>query len=48
MRVYSSGGILNTLAPTRMGLRPSTSSMHRLRQGLPGYLILFAPLAFAP
>ena len=22
--------------------------MHRLRQGLPGYLILFAPLALAP
>ena len=22
--------------------------MHRLRLGLPGYLILFAPLAFAP
>ena len=23
-------------------------SIHRLRLGLPGYLILFAPLAFAP
>ncbi len=23
-------------------------SVHRLRLGLPGYLILFAPLAFAP
>ena len=25
-----------------------TSSYHRLRRGLPGYLILFAPHAFAP
>ena len=25
-----------------------TSSIHRLQLGLPGYLILFAPLAFAP
>src|SRR6476660_6506351 len=25
-----------------------TPSMHRLRRGLPGYLILFAPHAFAP
>src|SRR5438034_5572531 len=25
-----------------------TSSIHRLRRGLPGYLILFAPHAFAP
>ena len=27
---------------------PPTPSDHRLRLGLPGYLILFAPLAFAP
>ncbi len=27
---------------------PPTPSAHRLRLGLPGYLILFAPLAFAP
>ncbi len=27
---------------------PPTPSVHRLRQGLPGYLILFAPPAFAP
>ena len=26
---------------------PPTPSAHRLRLGLPGYLILFAPLAFA-
>ncbi len=25
-----------------------TASIHRLRRGLPGYLILFAPHAFAP
>src|SRR5512147_2261212 len=30
------------------GLGPPTSSTHRLRRGLPGYLILFAPHAFAP
>jgi hypothetical protein len=27
---------------------PPTPSAHRLRLGLPGYLIPFAPLAFAP
>ncbi len=27
---------------------PPTPSTHRLRRGLPGYLILFAPHAFAP
>ena len=32
----------------RHGGRPPTPSDHRLRLGLPGYLILFAPLAFAP
>ena len=30
------------------GLCPPTPSIHRLRRGLPGYLILFAPHAFAP
>ena len=29
-------------------LTEPTPSVHRLRLGLPGYLILFAPLAFAP
>ena len=29
-------------------LKPLTPSIHRLRRGLPGYLILFAPHAFAP
>ena len=31
-----------------MGSNPTTSSFHRLQHGLPGYLILFAPHAFAP
>ena len=30
------------------GVRPPTPSNHRLRRGLPGYLILFAPHAFGP
>ena len=30
------------------GSRPPTPSNHRLRHGLPGYLILFAPHAFVP
>ena len=29
-------------------LRSPTPSIHRLRRGLPGYLILFAPHAFEP
>ena len=29
-------------------VRPPTPSNHRLRRGLPGYLILFAPHAFVP
>src|SRR5690554_1057499 len=28
--------------------KPPTPSIHRLRLGLPGYLILFAPPAFVP
>src|SRR6266581_3538161 len=31
-----------------MGSIPPTPGGHRLRPGLPGYLIPFAPLAFAP
>src|SRR5688500_4924860 len=31
-----------------MGSLPPAPSAHRLRRGLPGYLILFAPHAFAP
>ena len=48
MRPYSPGGILIALTPAREGSIPPTPSIHRLRLGLPGYLILFAPLAFAP
>ena len=36
------------LAPAQKGSIPPTPSIHRLRRGLPGYLILFAPHAFAP
>ena len=32
----------------REALRLPTPSVHRLRRGLPGYLILFAPHAFGP
>ncbi len=47
LRPYSPGGVLNALASTLRGSIPATSSTHRLRRGLPGYLILFAPHAFA-
>src|SRR5439155_21778161 len=40
--------MLNALAATLQGSIPATPSIHRLRRGLPGYLILFAPHAFAP
>jgi hypothetical protein len=36
------------LAATETGSRPPPSGIHRLRLGLPEYLIPFAPLAFAP
>ncbi len=48
MRPYSPGGVLNALAAALEGSIPPTPSTHRLRRGLPGYLILFAPHAFAP
>ena len=48
MRPYSPGGILIALTPARKGSIPPTPSIHRLRPGLPGYLIPFAPLAFEP
>ena len=48
MRPYSPGGILIALTPAQKGSIPPTPSIHRLRPGLPGYLIPFAPLAFAP
>ena len=40
--------MLNALATARSDWVPITPSIHRLGLGLPGYLILFAPLAFAP
>ena len=50
MRPYSSGGILGvSLGPEgwpTMGLTPRPS-IHRLQPGIPGYLILISPLAFA-
>src|SRR5207253_4611202 len=48
LRPYSPGGPLIALAAARRGSIPRTPSGHRLRRGLPGYLIPFAPLAFAP
>ncbi len=47
MRPYSPGGTLRTFAATPVPSEGPTSSVHRLRRGLPGYLILFAPHAFA-
>src|SRR6201993_784695 len=40
--------MLNALAAARSDWVPITPSIHSLGLGLPGYLILFAPLAFAP
>ena len=40
--------MLNALAAALKGGNPPTLSTHRLRRGLPGYLILFAPHAFVP
>ena len=40
--------MLNAFAAALRGGNPLTLSTHRLRRGLPGYLILFAPHAFAP
>src|SRR4029078_13487471 len=48
LRPYSPGGALNALAPALGGSLPQAPSAHRLRRGLPGYLILFAPHAVAP
>ena len=47
MRSYSPGGALSALATAREESTPPTPSAHRLRRGLPGYLILFAPHAVA-
>ena len=40
--------MLIALTPAQKGSIPPTPSIHRLRRGLPGYLILFAPHAFEP
>src|SRR6266853_1681305 len=40
--------MLIALAAAQRDWVPATPSMHGLGLGLPGYLILFAPLAFAP
>jgi hypothetical protein len=47
LRPYSPGGTLIALTSAQTENR-LTPSVHRLRLGLPGYLIPFAPLAFAP
>ena len=44
----SPGGILIAFAAAPKPLWAPTPSIHRLRRGLPGYLILFAPHAFEP
>ena len=48
LRSYSPGGALNALAASQKPWKVPTTSAHRLRSGLPGYLILFAPQTFAP
>ena len=41
--------MLNALAAALSPAKPDpTPSIHRLRRGLPGYLILFAPHALVP
>ena len=40
--------MLNALASLLEGSIPLTASIHRLRRGLPGYLIPFATHAFVP
>ena len=47
MRPYSPGGVLNTFAAAGSPSASPLPSTHGLRPGLPGYLIPFAPLAFA-
>ncbi len=48
LRSYSPGGTFNALTLAQQGSIPATPNVHRLLRGLPGYLILFAPHAFAP
>ena len=47
MRPYSPGGALHAFATAGDPSANPLPSAHRLRPGLPGYLIPFAPLAFA-
>ena len=47
MRPYSPGGALHAFATEQSPSASPLPSAHRLRLGLPGYLIPFAPLAFA-
>ena len=47
MRPYSPGGALHGFATAGSPSASPLPSAHRLRLGLPGYLIPFAPLAFA-
>src|SRR5699024_12334994 len=47
-RPYSPCGVLNALTAELRGGQPLTPSTHRVRRGLPVYLILFATHAFAP
>ena len=39
--------MLTVLTAAQQGSTPATPSIHRLQRGLPGYLIPFAPHAFA-
>ena len=47
MRPYSPGGALHAFATAESPSASPLPSAHRLQLGLPGYLIPFAPLAFA-
>ena len=47
MRPYSPGGTLHGFPTAGSPSASPLPSVHRLRPGLPGYLIPFAPLAFA-
>jgi hypothetical protein len=47
LRPYSPGGALHAFATAESPSASPLPSAHRLRLGLPGYLIPFAPLAFA-
>ena len=49
LRPYFPGGMFNVFTPAlHIHGEYATPNMQRLRLGLPGYLIRFAPLAFVP